>query len=51
MKNKFPTFPVIILIIAIVWFIKELGYLTIDIPWIPLIVIVISLGWIFNRLK
>ena len=48
-RGKFPTFAVIVLIAAVVWFISELGYLEIDIPWVPLILIVVALGWVFNR--
>jgi len=50
-KRKFPTFAIIVLIAAVFWFISELGYLEINIPWIPLILIIVSLGWIFNRFK
>lgn len=50
MRRRFPTLAVIVLVFALVWFLTELGYLRIDIPWIPLLLIIISIGWIFNRL-
>ncbi|MFH1452256.1 MAG: hypothetical protein ABIF88_03730 [archaeon] len=49
-RKKFPTFATIVLIFAIVWLLKELDILQMNIPWLPVILIIISLGWIFNRL-
>jgi len=49
MKAKFPTLAVIVLIFALTWFLSEIGYLDIDVPWTPLILIVIAIGWIVNR--
>ena len=46
----FPVFAFILLIFAVVWLMNELGYLTINIPWIPVILIVIAVGMIANRL-
>ncbi len=51
MARKFPTFAVIILVIAVAWLLSDLNYLKINIPWIPVILILISLGWIFNRFR
>jgi len=48
-RRSFPTFAVIVLLAAVAWFLSELGYLNINIPWIPLILIIVALGWIFNR--
>ncbi|MBT3642915.1 hypothetical protein HN604_03545 [archaeon] len=48
-RNTFPTFAVIVLIFGIVWLLKELNILAINVPWLPVLVIIISLGWIFNR--
>lgn len=48
-KRSFPTFAVIVLLIAIFWFLSELGVLVLDILWFPLILGVIAVGWIFNR--
>ena len=48
-KPKFPMLAVILLIFALVWLLSELGYLTLDIPWIPVILVVIAIGMIFNR--
>ena len=46
---KFPTFAVILLVIAVIWFISDLGYITIDIPWIPLVIAIIAIGMILNK--
>lgn len=51
MKRKFPTVAVIVLVAAIFWFLSELGYVNINIPWIPLILIIVAIGWIINRLR
>jgi hypothetical protein len=50
-KGGFPTFPVLRLVIGILWLISELGVLTIDIPWWPIILIVVALGWVANSYK
>jgi len=50
-KNKFPALAMIILVFAITWFLRELGYLAIRIPWIPVILGIIAIGMIFNRLR
>jgi uncharacterized membrane protein len=49
MKKRFPVLAVILLIFALAWLLSDLGYLTIDIPWIPVILIVVAIGWIINR--
>ena len=48
-REKFPVFWTVILLFGVAWFLSELGYLDINIPWLPLILIVISMGFIFNR--
>ena len=45
----FPTFWTIILLLAIAWLLKEMGYLNVDIPWLPTILIVIAIGAIVNH--
>lgn len=49
-KRRFSSFWAIILIIAVVWFFSELGYIDFDIPWLPLILIIVALGAIINHL-
>ena len=46
---KFPMFAVVLLIVAVVWFLSELGLWAINVPWIPLIVIIVAIGFIYNR--
>jgi hypothetical protein len=48
-KNRFPTFATILLLLGIIWFVDELGFLKINFPWIPAIVIIIATGMIINR--
>lgn len=49
-KKKFPTIAVIVLVLAVLWLLGDLGFLGgVDIPWLPVILIIASLGWIFNR--
>lgn len=50
-KGKFSAFWAIILVISIIWFLRELGYLNLDIPWLPLIIIIVSLGALINHLR
>ena len=50
-SKNFPTFWVIVLVIAIVWFLGELGYINFNIPWLPLIVIIVAMGAIVNYNK
>lgn len=45
----FPTFPVIVLVIGVLWFLSGIGIITIDIPWFPLVIIIVALGMIINR--
>lgn len=49
-QRRFPAFGVFLLIVGLVWFIEELGYLAVDVPWIPIIVIVFAISIIYNRL-
>lgn len=50
-KNKFPVLAVILLMFALVWLFSDLGYWTIDLPWIPVILGIIAVGMIFNRFR
>lgn len=44
----FPTFPILLLVIAVLWLLSELAIITIDLPWWPIILGIIALGWIFD---
>lgn len=48
-RTKFPILAVILLIIGLVWLVNDMGYLTVDLPWIPVILIVVAIGMIVNR--
>ena len=47
-KKGFPTFAFLLLIIAILWILTEIGVITINIPWFPVIIALIALGWIID---
>ena len=47
--KKFPMLAVILLVIAVVWLLNDLGYIAFNIPWIPLILMIIAIGLIINR--
>ena len=47
-KKGFPTFAVLLLIIAVLWILTEINVITINIPWFPVILGVIALGWIID---
>lgn len=48
-EKRFPTVPVLLLAIGIIWLLSEIGIITIQVPWWPIILIIIALGWIINR--
>ncbi len=48
-KVGFPTFAVILLVVAVIWLFSELGYIAIDVPWIPIILGIVAIGMIANR--
>jgi hypothetical protein len=50
-KKGFPTFAVLLLVIAILWILAEINVITINIPWVPVIIGVIALGWIIDYYK
>ena len=47
--EKFPTFPIILLVVGILWLLSEIGVIAVNIPWWPVILIIIALGWIVNK--
>ena len=47
--GKFPTFAVLLLVIAVLWLLGDLGVITVDIPWIPIVLIVIAVGLILKH--
>jgi len=50
-RAKFPVLAVIVLIFALVWLVSDLGYFSIDLPWIPVILVILAIGMIFNRFR
>ena len=49
--KAFPTFAIIVLVVAMLWFLSDLGIITASIPWIPLIVGIIAIGWIVKNYR
>ena len=45
----FPTFAVIVLVYGLIWFLSDIGIITVNIPWLPLILIIVATGWIVNH--
>ena len=52
-QKEFPTFWAIVLVFAVVWFMKDIGWLgfNFDFPWFPAIVVVVAIGALFNHYK
>ena len=48
-RTKFPVLWTLLLIFGVVWFVNEVGYAYINLPWLPVILIVIAVGMIANR--
>jgi hypothetical protein len=42
--GRFPIFPLLILVIGVLWFLNDLAVWTTNLPWWPLVLIVVSLG-------
>ncbi|MBR9707587.1 MAG: hypothetical protein GOV15_04075 [Candidatus Diapherotrites archaeon] len=49
-KFEFLFIPVFLLIYGLVWLLKELGVIAIDIPWGPIVLILLGFGWIIEAL-
>lgn len=49
MKKRFPVLAVILLLFALTWILNDIGYVTINIPWIPVILAIVAIGIIVNR--
>ncbi|MBW2991710.1 hypothetical protein KY345_00650 [Candidatus Woesearchaeota archaeon] len=50
-KSVFPTFAVIVLVLAVLWLFGDMGLLGVNIPWLPVILIIVAIGWIINNYK
>ncbi len=45
----FPTFAVIVLVLAVLWLLGDMGILGVNVPWLPVILIIVAIGWIVNQ--
>ena len=43
-KKGFPTVPIILLVVGILWLLNSLNVITADIPWWPIVLIIIAIG-------
>jgi len=48
-KRRFPTLPIALLVVGVVWLLNDLELISINIPWIPIVLIITAFGMIFNR--
>jgi len=48
-KKGFPTFWVIVLVLAGVWFLGELGVITFEFPWLAAIIVIVAIGALINH--
>jgi len=48
-KKTFPTFWVIVLIVAALWLFQELGYFTLTVSWFPIILVLVAVGGIVDN--
>jgi len=47
-KGKFPYMGAIILVLGVLWLLKDLNLIVVNLPWIPILLIVIAIGMIVN---
>lgn len=47
--KEFPTFWFIVLLLSVVWFLGEIGWITFNFPWFPAIIIIAAIGAIINH--
>jgi len=50
-KKGFPTFAVVLLVLAVLWILSDIGIITFTVPWFPIILAIIALGWIIDNYK
>jgi len=50
-SKGFPTFAVIILVLAIGWILSDLNIITVKISWFPVVLLIIAIGWIIDNVR
>lgn len=50
-KAKFPILATLLLIFGFVWLVNEVGFASINLPWLPVILIVVAIAMIANRYR
>jgi len=50
-KSGFPTFWVIVLVLAVIWFANDMGWLgtNFNFSWLPAIIVIVAIGAIVNH--
>lgn len=50
-EKKTPTFGIILVVLGILWFGSDMGYIPKNIPWFPIVMIIIGISWIMDSIK
>ena len=48
-KGGFPIFWAIVLVLAAVWFVQDMGWINITFPWFAAIIVIVAIGAIINH--
>lgn len=46
--SVFSIIPLLVLILAVLWFLDDIALINTNIPWLPVIFMIISIGWILH---
>ncbi len=50
-NRKFPTFPIIALVLGVLWLLNDLGIISKEVPWFPIALIILAVGWLIGFYK
>jgi len=50
-RKGFPTFAVIILVLAVLWILSDMGIIAYKISWFPVVLLIIAIGWIIDNYR
>jgi len=46
--SVFSVVPLLVLILAVLWFLDDFNIIQTNVPWLPVIFMIISIGWILH---
>lgn len=49
--GRFPTLPLILIVVGVIWLLNDLGIIATDIPWFPVAIIIFGIGWLIDSRK